>query len=486
MRLLDLTVILVYMVAIAIIGLRLSGRQGSAAAYFLGERDLPWWAVCFSIVATETSTLTVISVPGVAYLGAFGFVELAIGYLLGRTLVAAVLLPRFMRCQFISVYQYLRQRFGPRLQAIASVTFLVTRLLAEGVRLFASAIPIKLLLDAIGLPTGYVTIIASVSLVTVVYTYVGGIRAVIWTDAIQMALYVGGACVCIAVLLGEVGTAGLQQAYAAGKFQVINLSPPMLTSPFNAVAAIGGGAIFSMASHGADQLMVQRVLACRTLSEAQRAMIGSAVVVMLQFALFSLVGALLWVHLGGKTPAAMGLRSSDDLFPRFILDELAPGLSGLLIAGILSATMGSLSSALNSMANSTVADLWRAMGRDGAAALRLSRLLTLLWAAAMAGFACLFTDTKGQVVLLGLGIAGYTYGALLGAFLLGLLVRRARERDAITAFVVTLVVMTATVRTYSLAFTWYVPLGVIVTLAVGGILSGFAHRVPEQAAVPRL
>lgn len=482
MRLLDLTVILVYMVAIALVGLRLSGRQGSATAYFVGERDMPWWAVCFSIVATETSTLTVISVPGVAYLGAFGFVELAIGYLLGRTLVAAILLPLYMQGHFVSAYQYLRQRFGSRLQAIASVTFLVTRLLAEGVRLFASAIPIKLLLDAIGVPTGYVAIIVGLSLVTVLYTYVGGIRAVIWTDAIQMSLYIGGACVCIAVLLGEVGTAGLRQAYDAGKFQVIDLSAPLLTSPFNVVAAIVGGAIFSMASHGTDQLLVQRVLACRTLSDGRRAMIGSAVVVMLQFALFSLVGALLWVHLGGRTPAEMGLRSSDDLFPRFILDELPPGLSGLLIAGILSATMGSLSSALNSMANSTVADLWRAMGRDDASTLRLSRMLTLVWAVVMGGFACLFTDTKGQVVLLGLGIAGYTYGALLGAFLLGLLVRRARERDAIVAFLATVVVMTVVVRTYALAFTWYVPLGVIVTLVVGGILSRLGDPVSVEAS----
>ena len=161
--------------------------------------------------------------------------------------------------------------------------------------------------------------------------------------------------------------AGLGQAYAAGKFQVINLSAPVLTSPFNAVAAILGGAIFSMASHGTDQLMVQRVLACRSLADGRRAMIGSACMVGVQFALFSLVGALLWVHLGGRSPAELGLRSSDDLFPQFILDELPPGLSGLLIAGILSATMGSLSSALNSMATSTVADLWRALGRGSEA-----------------------------------------------------------------------------------------------------------------------
>ncbi len=479
MRLLDLAVILAYLVAIAAIGLRLSGRQQSAAAYFVGERDLPWWAVCFSIVATETSTLTVISVPGVAYLGAFGFVELAIGYLLGRSLVAWLLLPLYMRGGFVSAYQYLRQRFGPVLQSMAAVTFLITRLLAEGVRLFASAIPIKLLLDAVGLPAGYVAIIAVLSFVTLLYTYAGGIRAVIWTDAIQMALYVGGAAACVLVLLHEVGAAGVGQAYAAGKFQVFNVTAPILTSPFNAVAAIVGGAVFSMASHGTDQLMVQRVLACRTLGDGRRAMVGSAAMVMLQFALFSMVGALLWVHLGGRTPAEMGLRSSDDLFPRFILDELPPGLSGLLIAGILSATMGSLSSALNSMANSTVADLWRAMGRtaDDAATLRLSRLLTAVWAAVMAGFACLFTDTHGQVVLLGLGIAGYTYGALLGAFLLGLAVRRANQRDAVAAFAATVLVMSWVIRSYALAFTWYVPLGVAATLAVGGLLS-LTHPVP--------
>ncbi len=485
MRLLDLVVIVAYLVAIAAIGLRLSGRQQSATAYFVGERDLPWWAVCFSIVATETSTLTVISVPGVAYMGAFGFVELAIGYLVGRSLVAWVLLPLYMRGGFVSAYQYLGQRFGTGLQGVASVTFLGTRLLAEGVRLFASAIPIKLLLDAIGLPTSFIAIIAVISLLTLLYTYVGGIRAVIWTDAIQMSIYVGGAAICVLVLLGEVGFAGMGQAYAAGKFQVLNFAAPVLTSPFNAIAAIVGGAVFGMASHGTDQLMVQRVLACRTLAEGRRAMVGSAVVVGIQFALFSLIGALLWVHLGGKTPAQMGLRSSDDLFPRFILDELPPGLSGLLIAGILSATMGSLSSALNSMANSTVADLLRPVmrGRDG---LKLSRLLTVIWAVVMAGFASLFTDTHSQVVLLGLGIAAYTYGALLGAFLLGLVVRRANQRDAIVAFVATLVVMTVVVRSYTLAFTWYVPLGVVVSLVVGGLLSLSHATVRAGAADPVL
>ncbi len=467
----DLAVIAAYLVLSAWLGLRLSGRQGGASAYFIGERDIPWWAVCFSIVATETSTLTVISVPGVAYGGAFGFIELAIGYLVGRSLVAAVLLPLYMRGGFVSAYQYLGERFGGGLQALASVTFLITRLLAEGVRLFASAIPIKLLMDAIGAPTSYTAIIVALSAVTVLYTCAGGIRAVIWTDALQMAVYVGGAALCVIVLLNETGWSAFGIAYAAGKFTVIDTAAPLWTSPFNWVAAIVGGAIFGMASHGTDQLLVQRVLACRSLADGRRAMVGSGVLVMAQFALFSLVGALLWVHLGGKTPAQLGMASSDELFPRFILAELPPGLSGLLIAGILAATMGSLSAALNAMSNSTVADLWRSLGRtrNDAAMLLASRILTVVWAVVMAGFACLFTSTKSQVVLLGLGIASYTYGALLGAFLLGLLVRRAGQRDAVPAFIATIAVMSVVVHGTKLAFVWYVPLGTAVTLLVGGL-----------------
>ncbi len=484
MRLPDLIVIVLYLAATAAIGLTLSGRQRNSKAYFVGEGDVPWWAVCFSIVATETSTLTVISVPGVAYLGAFGFVELSIGYLIARTLVAFVLLPLYMRGGFVSAYQYLRTRFGVGLQVVASITFLVTRLLAEGVRLFASAIPIKLLADAIGMPANYSTIIVGISLITLLYTYAGGIRAVIWTDAIQMLLYVAGAALCVGILLHEVGWSSLGVAYAAGKFQVLNFTAPVLTSPFNWIAAIVGGAVFGMASHGTDQLLVQRVLTCRDLNDGRKAMIGSAVVVGFQFALFSLVGTLLWLHFGGKSIAALGLQSSDDLYPRFILDELPMGVSGLVIAGILAATMGSLSAALNSMANSTIADLWRALRRetmDEANMLVVSRLFTIVWAALMVGFACMFTSTKSQVVLLGLGIAGYTYGALLGAFLLGLLIKRANQGDAIVAFIATLAVMAWVVSSYALAFTWYVPLGVIVTLLVGGPLS---LRHPRDTARP--
>lgn len=499
MRQLDLVVIVVYLVAIAWIGLRLAGRQRSAREYFVGEGHMPWWAVSFSVVATETSVLTVISVPGGAYSGqGFGNVELALGYVIGRVVVAVLLIPLYKRGGFVSAYQYLGQRFGVRLQGLASVTFVFTRLLAEGVRLFASAIPIKLLLDELGVRTGYQAIIVALTLVTVVYTYLGGIKAVIWTDAVQMGLYLGGALLAVAVLAGHVGGAGFSRALDAGRFRLFDADfslDHVLTSPFALPTAIVGGAVFAMASHGCDQLIVQRVLATRTLRDSQKAMIASGVFVTVQFAAFSLVGALLWAYNEGRGFAELGLSSSDGLYPQFILHGLPAGVSGLLVAGILGAAMGSLSSALNSMANSTVSDLAHNLfGRrpDDATLLRLARVMTLVWAVFMALFACAFSTSSGNVYLTGLAIAGYTYGALLGAFLLGRLVGRADERDAVVAFAVTVAVMTYVVRGVkidvsvagaavptAIAAQWLVPIGVVVSLAVGGAMSLF-HAAPAE------
>ncbi|MEW9534492.1 sodium:solute symporter [Microbispora sp. NPDC049125] len=503
MRHLDLVVIVVYLVAIAVIGLRLSGRQRSAKDYFVGDGRMPWWTVCFSVVATETSVLTVISVPGGAYSGqGFGNVELAIGYVIGRVVVATVLIPLYKRGGFVSAYQYLGDRFGLKLQGLASVTFVVTRLLAEGVRLFASAIPIKLLLDEFGVHTGYQVIIVVLTLITVVYTYLGGIKAVIWTDAIQMLLYLGGAVLAIAVLAGHVGGRGFSDALHAGRFQLFDTDfglAHILTSTFALPTAIIGGAIFAMASHGSDQLIVQRILATPSLRDSQKAMIGSGVFITFQFAAFSLVGALLWSYNQGRTFKDLGLRSSDNLYPSFILHALPVGISGLLVAGILGAAMGSLSSALNSMSNSTVSDIIHSFFRrtpSDQTLLKLARVMTLVWAVLMAVFASAFSSSTGNVYLTGLTIAGYTYGALLGAFLLGRLIRRANELDSVIAFLVTVAVMTYVVRGIKIDVTtagtttptgiaaqWLVPIGVVITLVVGGLLSLF-HQPPPPRPAP--
>nr|WP_253915959.1 sodium:solute symporter [Streptomyces sp. NRRL S-31] len=437
-------------------------------------------------------------VEGGAYSGqGFGNVELALGYVIGRVVVATVLIPLYKRGGFVSAYQYLGTRFGLKLQGLASVTFVFTRLLAEGVRLFASAIPIKLLLDEFGVHAGYRVIIIVLTVITVVYTYLGGIKAVIWTDAIQMGLYLGGAVLSIAVLSAHVGGAGFSRALHAGEFKLFDTDftlAHILTSPFALPTAIIGGAIFAMASHGSDQLIVQRILATRSLRDGQKAMIASGVFVTVQFAAFSLVGALLWAYNDGKSFKELGLASSDNLYPDFILHGLPVVVSGLLVAGILGAAMGSLSSALNSMSNSTVADIIHSFFRttpSEASLLKLARVMTLVWAALMAVFACAFSTSTGNVYLTGLTIAGYTYGALLGAFLLGRIVRRAKEADSVVAFLVTVGVMTYIVREVKIDVTvggatlptaiaaqWLVPIGVVVTLVVGGLMSLF-HRAPE-------
>ncbi|GAB2755888.1 sodium:solute symporter [Salinifilum aidingensis] len=490
MRSVDIAIIVVYLLAMPALGLLLSGRQRTARDYFVGNRALPWWAVCLSVVATETSTLTVISVPTVAYLGSFTYLQLAIGYLIGRVVVAFWLLPRYYAGDLVSAYAFLGQRFGGGLQATASVTFLVTRLLADGLRLFATAIPVKVMLDAFGLGTSYWQIILALAALTVVYTYFGGIRAVVWVDVIQMVVYVLGALAVIGFLVGRLPDGWLGSLAEAGKLQLFDPGAPILTDQYSLITAVLGGALFAMASHGADQLMVQRLLACRTVQDGRRALISSGVVVFLQFALFLFVGALLWVFYRGASPESMGMASDDELFPTFIVTELPPGLSGVLIAGILAAAMSTLSSTLNSLSTSTVTDIYRKVtGGQDARVLRLGKLWTLVWAAVFVLFGVMFTSTDNPVVEVGLAIASYTYGALLGAFALGLFVRRARQSDAIAAFVVTLAVVAALgygVRlpdgeggTSSLAFPWYTPAGVVVTLLVGTALS-LLHPAPQR------
>src|SRR5690606_7574160 len=265
----------------------------------------PWWAVCFSVVATETSTLTVISVPTVAYLGTFTYLQLAIGYLIGRLVVAFVLLPKYYAGNLVSAYEFLGQRFCSGLQGTASVTFLLTRLLADGLRLFATAIPVKVILDSFNIHLAYWQIIAILAALTVVYTYFGGIRAVVWVDAIQMVVYVGGAIAAGAILAtrlpgdwlattdGAKARRSNVPTAAEGRFELLDFTSSPVTNQYAFITAVVGGAVFAMASHGADQLMVQRLLACRDLRDSQKALIASGFVVMLQFALFLFIGSML-------------------------------------------------------------------------------------------------------------------------------------------------------------------------------------------------
>ena len=497
MRALDVAIIVLFLVGMPLLGVWVGGRQRSAADYFVSERRIPWWVVCVSVVSAETSTLTVLSVPTIAYGGTMTFLSLAIGYLVGRVVVSFVLLPKYIAGELVTAYGFLGKRFGDGLRGTASVTFLVTRLLADGLRLFATAIPVKVVLAAYGVDASYWLIVAVLGLAMVVYSFLGGVRAVVWVDAVQLLWYVLGAVAVIVVLSGRLPAGWLPSAADAGKFQVFDLAAGPLTSPYAVLTALVGGAVLSMASHGADQLVVQRLMATRDVRSAQKALIASGVVVFLQFALFLFIGVMLWAFYRGAHPVRdLKLNNADELFAHFIVRDMPTGLSGFVMAGILAAA---LSSSLGALASSTVTDVCQRVVRrplSEAEVFRQGRLWTVVWAGLLVVCAGLFASLTGRgnpVVEQGLSISGFTYGALLGAFLLGLLFRQARQADAIAAFAVTVVVMAfvilgvkfvgpdaavvvvdfspAGADSKAPAYPWYTPMGVLVTLVVGGLLS---------------
>jgi SSS family solute:Na+ symporter len=508
LRVLDLAIIVIFLVGMPLLGVLIGGRQKSSDDYFVGESKISWWVVCLSVVSAETSTLTVLSIPTVAYLAAPGaggmtFLSLALGYLVGRIIVSFVLLPKYIAGDLVTAYAFLGKRFGAGVQSTASVTFLFTRLLADGLRLFATAIPVKVVLASFGVTANYWVIVIALGIAMVVYSYFGGVRAVVWVDAIQMLWYILGAFAVIIVLANKLPDGWFGKAADANKFQLFDLSSPILSNQYALITAVIGGAVLSMSSHGADQLIVQRLMATRDVKASQKALIGSGVVVFFQFALFLFIGTMLWAFYNGAAPVKdLGLNNNDELFANFIVNELPSGLSGFVIAGILAAA---LSSSLGALASSTVTDVYQKVVRrklTDSEIFRQGRIWTVIWAAILVVFAGLFAQftTRGDpIVEQGLSIAGFTSGALLGAFLLGLIFRKARQFDAIVAFLTTVVVMAFVIlglkfnkaegtflavdfskaagNSVSLAYPWFPVVGVLVTLIVGGLLS-LRHKTP--------
>ena len=466
---LDLVVIVTYLLGVTLWGAWLGRGQKGATDYFLGNRELPWGAVMLSVVATETSTLTFLSIPGVAYLGTLTFLQLTVGYLVGRAVVSVLLLPAYFRGEMTTAYALLETRFGVGTRRFTSAIFMVTRLLADSVRLFATAIPLALVT---GWP--YPVSIAVIGLMTLVYTYFGGIKAVVWVDALQMVLYLVGAFVA-AIALQALIPGGWGEVLAAsreaGKLTVVDFQLT-LAVPYTFWAGLIGGGFLTMGSHGADQLIVQRLLTCKDLKASQKALVWSAVVVMAQFLIFLLVGLGLWVFYGG-----ISFERSDEIFARFIVEQLPPGVTGLLIAGIFAAAMSSLSSSINSLASASAYDFWaplRGIGGDDAKVLRAGKGFTLLWAALLVGGAVLFIplSTRTSAVEVALGIASVVYGGLLGAFGLGILADRADQRSTLIGMAAGIgVVMTIWLTIPErVAWPWFVLIGTAVTFFVGWAL----------------
>ena len=500
--LLDLVVLLAYLAIATGLGMWVGRRQKDAKDYFVADRAIPWWAVMFSIVASETSALTFISIPGLAYIGNLGFLQVVAGYIIGRIGVATILLPRYFQGDLVTAYTLLERRFGTTTRRFTSIVFMATRALADAVRVFATAIPIALIIGPV-IPRQYVmpAAILVLGLLTVVYTYRGGMKAVVWTELLQAGVYLLGGISAI-VLLGRAvdggWTAILGQAAAGGKLQVIDLYMG-LDRAHTVFAGLLGGAFLAMASHGADQLIVQRLLSSKSLRDAQVAIIGSGFAVFVQFTLFLMVGVGLWVLYAGRTFAA-----PDAIFPTFIIERMPPGLVGLIVAAIVAATMSTHSGAINSLAATTTHDIYLPMtGRsaDDPETLRMGKLFALLWGTGLTLGALLFRENGTPMVVVALGIASFTYGALLGGFFLGIFVQRAIQRDAILGMSVAIFVMSFIVFAKQVsgwvpslaptlapfarvAWPWYVLIGTSITMIVGS-LSSLTHPAPTAAELAR-
>jgi solute:Na+ symporter, SSS family len=479
---LDAIVIVVYLLGIAGFGVYMGGRQKSVQDYFLSERSIPWWAICLTIVATETSALTFLSLPGVAWGGSMVFLQLAAGYIIGRGFVALYFIPRYFDSKLDTAYALIETRFGGRLRRVSSLVFMFTRLFADGVRLYATAIPLALLLEGSGLfaagteKQAYVISIAALSLLTLLYVFAGGIRAVIWADVLQWSVYILGATASIIVLFRLIPGAPMEiisELLDAGKLRIIDIgvddgAAAFFSQPYTLASGLIGGAVLSMASHGADHLIVQRVLAAGHPRPARRAMMLSGIIVFIQFFLFLFVGALLWRFDASSTAGP------NEVFAIFIIEQLPAGLTGLIIAGVLAAAMSTLSSSISALSSATMLDYVIPLRRkplSPRSALRVSRMLAVGWALVLLFVASMFIGTPAIVVELALSIASYTYGGLLGLFLLGILPGRPPRSAVLTGFLAGIAATGCVILFTPVAWTWYTTAGASATLLVTTLVS---------------
>lgn len=418
--------------------------------------------VMFSIVATETSVLTFVSIPGLAYRGDWFFLQLALGFIIGRILVSIILLPSYFEGGIVSIYEILGEKFGHGIQKMSSGIFLVTRILADGIRFLATAVIVQVL-TGWSLPSSVLLI----GIVTLIYTVSGGIRTVVWVDSFQFLLYLFGALVVIIHILSQPGV--IPSGFIAdlmhdGKTNIFRFGGDWMTDPWVFISAFIGGIFLSFASHGADHMMVQRTLTCKNVTDAKKAMVGSGVFVFLQFFLFLMAGSLIYISLSGIA------LEKDREFAHYIIHELPIGLKGLLLAGVLSAAMSTLSSSINALASSTLRD-WIQKKTD----LKTARLTSIAWAAVLILIALLFDESDKAIVEVGLQIASYTYGGLLSLFIISKL---QREFHSITLMIglITSLITVFLAQQSGIAWTWFIAMAVVVNVGSVFLIESILFR----------
>lgn len=465
---LDLVIVIAYLLGVTFLGLRFRQQQHNVNDYFLGGRSTPWWALALSIVATETSTLTIIGTPAIAYATNLTFLQLVFGYIVGRFLISLCFLPGYFRGEYLTAYALIEKRFGPKMRAVAALTFLGTRTLAEGVRVTAIALVVS-----VALGTSERLAVFIVIALTILYTFEGGMKAVIWTDVAQFLLYLLGSLLTLALLLHKIPGGWHEVTQVAAlhghKFQFLDFHWN-LSANYTIWSGVIGGAFLTMATHGTDQTIVQRLLAARSQGDSRRAIISSGFIVLFQFIVFLVVGVLLYVF-AQHTPLLASGDRTDRILPLFLVREMPTGLAGVLLASILAVAMSNASGSLNSMAASSVMDLNALRNRplDPAKFLKISRRMTLVWGVVLLGFGLI--HWQHSLLETGLAIASLPFGSLLGLFFLGTFDPRANSKGSLVGMFVGLAVVLTVYYGTTVAYTWNFLIGSCVTFAVGSAIS---------------
>ena len=466
----DYVVIGAYLVAITAFGSWFARFQKTTRDYFLTGRSVPWWAICFTIVATETSTLSFIGVPAGAYAGNMTFLQLAMGYIVGRVLISVLFIPAYFRGELFTSYELLNRRFGPSVKNIAAVIFMITRTLADGIRLFATALVISVVTQV---PVNWTVLVLGIAMI--VYTVRGGVSAVIWTDVVQMFVYVGGALIVFFGLLQLIpgGWSEVRQT-AASHFTVFDFTTD-LSRVYTFWAGLLGGIALTLATHGTDQFLVQRLLSARSAREASTGLMLSGLIVFAQFALFLVIGAMLYTYYQ-HVPLPRPLGRTDEVLPLFVVTSLPQGVSGFIVAAIVAAA---LSPSINSLAATTVNDFYVKYLRpdaDEPTLMRVSRYATIGWGIAQIAVALGAQFVTRSVLDAGLGILSLAAGPVLGAFLVGVLSRRTGTRGMVTGMASGVVVLAWIWWTGATAWTWYALIGALVTITVAVATSPVLDR----------
>ena len=471
----DLAIIVLYLIAVLAAGVWFGRRQGTTRQYFLGGRNVPWWAISASIVATETSTITFISVPGIAWAvgGDFRFLQLVFGYVVARVIIAVFFMPWFFRGELVTVYELLQTRFAPRVKALAASLFIVMRSVADGVRLLLTAYVVAALLPAIDVTTAVIALGA----IMIVFTWIGGIEAVVWIEVAQLFIYVGGAIAAAVVLMNTTGLEAAVQAGAdAGKFRLFDFAFDM-SKTYTFWSGLVGGTFLTLSTHGTDQYMVQRYLCTKEPRLAGRAVVVSGLVVLVQFALFLFIGVLLFAY---YSQVSVPVTAPDQIFPYFIANGMPRGLTGLVVAAILAAA---LSSSLSAIASTSVADLLRP--RDDRQALRWSRALVVVAGIAQIAVGVALQQTTRSALGIALAIASLINGPILGVFFLGA-TRRATTRAALIGMSSGLAVIAVVSFITDVAWPWYAAIGSVTTFTAG-MIATWIWKTPSDnsSSLPR-